>query len=156
MTSTSITSDRSTQARVAPAAAATVVGTLVFTALGTFGDGTEGADRGAAEFLVIAAIVAAVAALMFLLVVPRALRSGRTANLGLGLAIGSLPFVLVFWSGIAPVLAVSGILLGSAARRTGDGAGKGAAAVAIGALALLGYVAIYVLDWMATNNIAGM
>ena len=67
-----------------------------------------------------------------------------------------VPFVLVFWSGIGPVLAVSGILLGLAARRTGDGPGKGAFAVGIGALALLGYVAIYVSDWMATNNIAGM
>ena len=64
--------------------------------------------------------------------------------------------MLVFWSGIAPLLAVSGMLLGSAARRTGDGPGKGAAAVGLGALALLGYVAIYVSDWMATNNIAGM
>ena len=108
------------------------------------------------EFLVIGAIVVALAALMFLFVVPRALRSGRTANLGLGLAIAALPFVLVFWSGITPLLAVSGMLLGSAARRTGDGPGKGAAAVGLGALALLGYVAIYVSDWMATNNIAGM
>ena len=51
---------------------------------------------------------------------------------------------------------MSGILLGSAARRTPEGAGKGIAAVAIGALALVGYVAIYISDWMATNNIAGM
>ena len=64
--------------------------------------------------------------------------------------------MLVFWTGIGPVLAVSGMLLGSAARRTGDGPGKGAAAVGLGALALLGYVAIYISDWMATNNIAGM
>ena len=64
--------------------------------------------------------------------------------------------MLVFWSGIGPLLAVSGILLGLAARRTPNGAGKGAVAVAIGALAMLGYVAIYVSDWMATNNIAGM
>jgi len=156
MTSTSITSERSTHVPVAPAATATVVGTLAFTALGTFGDGTDGADHGVAEYLVIAGVVAAVAALMFLFVVPRALQSGRTANLGLGLAVASLPFVLVFWSGIAPLLAVSGILLGLAARRTTDGAGKGVFAVGIGALALLGYVAIYVSDWMATNNIAGM
>ena len=155
MTSTSISPDR-THVPVVPAATATVLGTLGFTALGTFGDGTEGADRSAVEFLVIAVVVAAVAALLFLLVVPRALRSGRTANLGLGLAIGSLPFVLVFWTGIGPLLAVSGMLLGSSARRTGEGPGKGVAALAIGALALLGYVAIYVSDWMATNNIAGM
>jgi hypothetical protein len=156
MTSTPITTERTTQVPVTPAAAATVLGTLAFTAVGTFGDGTDGANHSVEEFLVIAGVVAAVAALMFLFVVPRALSSGHTANLGLGLAVAALPFVLVFWSGIAPLLAVSGMLLGSAARRTGDGAGKGAAAVGIGALALLGYVAIYVSDWMATNNIAGM
>jgi len=156
MTSTPITTERSTQVPVTPAATATVLGTLAFTALGTFADGANGASHGVMEFLVIVAIVVAVAALMFLFVVPRALRSGHTANLGLGLAIAALPFVLVFWSGIAPLLAVSGMLLGSAARRTGEGPGKGAAAVGLGALALLGYVAIYVSDWMATNNVAGM
>ncbi len=159
MTSTSITSTHHTPLPVRPAAVATVLGTLAFAAFGTFADGTKGtggASADAMELVVIGAFVVALAALMFALVVPRALRSGRTANLGLGLAIGSLPFVLVFWSGITPVLAVSGILLGSAARRTPEGAGKGVAAVAIGALALLGYVAIYVSDWMATNNIAGM
>ena len=156
MTSTQMSPAHTTHVPVRPAAIATVLGTLAFTAVGTFGDGTEGSDQGAREFLVIAAIVVAVAALMFVFVVPRALRSGRTANLGLGLAIASLPFVHVFWSGIGPLLAVSGILLGLAARRTADGGGKGAVAVGLGALALLGYVAIYVSDWMATNNIAGM
>ena len=156
MTSTRIAPTRDTDIPVRPAAAATLVGTLAFVALGTFADGANGANHGFMEFVVIAAIAVAVAALMFLVVVPRALRLGRTANLGLGLAVGALPFVLVFWSGIAPALAVSGILLGTAARRTSDGAGKGTAAVVIGALALLGYVAIYISDWMATNNIAGM
>ena len=37
-----------------PAAVATVVGTLAFTAVGTFGDGTDGANHGVEEFLVIA------------------------------------------------------------------------------------------------------
>lgn len=157
MTSTPIAPTRHTTAiPVRPAAAATVAGTLAFIAFGTFSGGTGGEDDVVVEFVLMAAIVLALAALMFLVVVPRALRSGRTANLGLGLALGALPFVLAFWAGITPVLAVSGILLGSAARRTPEGAGKGIAAVAIGALALVGYVAIYISDWMATNNIAGM
>jgi len=156
MTSTQVSSTHNIPVPVLPAAIATVLGTLAFIAFGTFSDGTDGANAEPMEFVVMGAVVVALAALMFLLVVPRALRSGRTANLGLGLAIASLPFVLVFWSGISPVLAVSGMLLGSAARRTGDGPGKGSAAVGLGALALLGYVAIYVSDWMATNNISGM
>jgi hypothetical protein len=156
MTSTQMSPTSSIHLPVRPAAIATVLGTLAFIAFGTFADGPDGRSGNPMEFVVIGTLVVALAALMFLLVVPRALRSGRTANLGLGLAIASLPCVLVFWAGITPALAVSGILLGSAARRTGDGPGKGAAAVGLGALALLGYVAIYVSDWMATNNIAGM
>ena len=141
---------------VRPAAIATVLGTLAFVAFGTFADGTDGANadadgvrrhrrpRGRARSPDVP------------LRRPSRAPLGSHRQPGLGLAIASLPFVLVFWSGIAPVLAVSGMLLGSAARRTGDGPGKGAAAVGLGALALLGYVAIYVSDWMATNNIAGM
>ncbi len=156
MTSTPFAPTTDINLPIRPAAAATVLGTLAFVAFGTFADGSQGAEHDPMEFVVIGGFVVALSALMFLLVVPRALASGRTANLGLGLAIGALLFVLAFWAGITPALAVSGILLGSAARRTSEGAGKGAAAVAIGALALLGYVAIYVSDWMATNNIAGM
>ena len=154
MTSTPIAPTQETQLPVRPAATATVLGTLAFVALGTFAGGSD-TEHEPMEFVVIGGFVLALAAVMFLVVVPRAIASGHTAGLGLGLAIAALPFVLAFWSGITPVLAVSGMLLGMAARRTGD-PGKGAAAVGLGALALLGYVAIYVSDWMATNNIAGM
>ncbi len=155
MTSTTNATEPNTRSQLLPAAA-TVVGTLAFTALGAFGDGTEGAAHEPMEFLVMGVWIVALAAVMFLVVVPRSLASGRTAALGLGLSIAALPCVLVFWAGITPVLAVSGMLLGAAARRSGRGAGQGGVAMAVGALALLGYVAIYVSDWMATNNIAGM
>lgn len=137
-------------------AAATVVGALAFAALGTFGDGADGAAHESGDFLVVGAWILTLAAVMFLVVVPRSMASGRAAGLGLGLSIAALPLVLVFWAGITPVLAVSGMLLGAAARRSGRGAGKGGAAIVLGALALVGYVAVYVSDWMATNNIAGM
>jgi hypothetical protein len=66
-----------------------------------------------------------------------------------------LLLVPAFWSGLPAVLGSGGLVLGLAARRTRR-SGVATAAVAIGALAMIGYVAIYVLDWMATNNIAGM
>ena len=48
MTSTQMSPDRTPlTVPVRPAAIATVLGTLAFTALGTFGDGTDGADHGA-------------------------------------------------------------------------------------------------------------
>ena len=64
--------------------------------------------------------------------------------------------MLAFWSGLPLVLAVGGLIVGAAARRTDVRATLGAVAMAVGALALVGYVAIYVVDWMSTNNIAGM
>ena len=55
--------------------------------------------------------------------------------------------VPVFWAGITPALGVGAIILGlSGDRRTLSRIG-----VALGALALMGYVGTYVLDWMSTN-----
>ncbi len=145
-----------THRSILPVAVATLVGTTAFTALGMFADGTDGADGSVGEFLVIVGITAVAVAVVFGLVVPRTQHGTKAAGVGLGLAIAGLILVLAFWSGLTPPLAVGGMLLGAAARRTGLRPGLGGAAVAIGALALVGYVVIYGLDWMATNNIAGM
>jgi hypothetical protein len=154
---TSITATSSTtEARLFPLALGTFAGTTAFTALGTFVDGTDGAEHSTGDFLVIAGLTAVAVAVVFGLVVPRARAGSRAAGVGLGLSIAGMVLVLAFWSGLTPALAVGGMVLGAGVRRSGRGTGAGAAAIAVGALALLGYVAIYVLDWMATNNIAGM
>ena len=155
-TTTSRSTTTPTSRLVAPAAVVALVTSAAFTALGVFGDGTDGADHGAGGFLVVLAVSAVAVGILFGLVVPRALAGTRSAAVGLGLSIAGLLLVLVFWSGLTPPLAIAGMLLGAHARRTGQRAGAGGTAVAIGALALLGYVAVYVSDWMATNNIAGM
>ena len=140
--------------RILPVALATAVGAIAFNALGIFGDGTDGAEHSAGEFWVVSGLIAVATAVVFGLVVPR--YAGRSAGVGLGLAIaGLLLLVPVFWSGLPAVLAAGGVVLGLASRRTRR-SGVSTAAVAIGALAMIGYVAIYLLDWMATNNIAGM
>ncbi len=130
--------------------------TTAFNALGVFGDGTDGAEHGASEFFAIAGLSAVAVAVVFGVVVPRTLRGTKAAGVGLGLSIAGLVLVVAFWSGLTPALAVGGMVLGAAARRSGRRTTKGGVAVAIGALALLGWVASYVTDWMATNNIAGM
>jgi hypothetical protein len=156
MTSTQIPV-HSTQALSTPQlAAATFLGSVAFNALGTFGDGTEGSEHGWGEFVIVGGFSVVAVALVFGLAVPR-LRSSRKAGaVGLTLAILGLLTVPVFWAGVTPALAVGGLVLGGAARRTGRGGASGTAAVATAALALLGYVAIYVTDWMATNDILGM
>ena len=156
-TTTSTTSAQpGTDRSLIPIGVATAVGSSALAALGVYGDGTPGAEPDTGEFLFIVGISVVAAAVVFGLVVPRVRRSARAAGTGLGLAIAALVLVLAFWTGLTPPLAVGGILLGAAARQQGRRPGLGGAAMAIGVLALLGYVAIYVTDWMATNNIAGM
>ncbi len=59
---------------------------------------------------------------------------------------GYSSLVAAFWSGLPPILAAGGALLGWAGRDAERGRGMCRAAVAIGALALLGYLAIYASD----------
>jgi hypothetical protein len=141
---------------VLSAAAATFLGSLGFIALGIFGDGSASDEHGWGEFFIIVGFAAVAVAAVFGLAVARLQSSPKAGPVGLALALFGLVTVLVFWAGITPALAVGGMLLGAAARRNGLRTGFGTAAVAVGALALLGYVAIYVTDWMSTNNIAGM
>ena len=73
--------------------------------------------------------------------------SRKAAGVGLALSVFGLATVLVFFMGADPGLrgrAACCSALRPAARRCG--AGLGGAAIAVGALALLGYVAIYVTD----------
>ena len=133
-----------------PAAALTLAASFVFTSLGTIASGTSD-EHGWAEFLMVCGFSVVAVALVFGLAVARLQDSPRAAGVGLGLATVGLLTVVAFWAGVTPALAVGGILLGMAARRTGRSAGIGTAAMAVGALALAGYVAIYLADWLATR-----
>ena len=53
-----------------------------------------------------------------------------------------------FWSGLPLVLGVAGLVVGNAGRTAPSGAGKCIAAVVLGALAAVGYLAIYISDGM--------
>jgi hypothetical protein len=152
MTSTTTTAVP-TRTPLLPVAAGTFLGTCAFTALGVFGDGTEGATHSATDVLVVAGLAAVTIGVIFGLVVPRVQSGRRAAGVGLGLSLAGLLMVLLFWSGLTPPLAVGGIVLGAAARRSGQRPGLGGAAIAVGALALVGYVAIYTLDWLSTHGI---
>jgi hypothetical protein len=156
MTSTQIPVHSTQNLSIPRLAAVTFLGSVAFNALGTFGDGTEGSEHGWGEFVIVAGFSAVAVALVFGLAVRRLWSSPRAGAVGLTLAVLGLLTVVVFWAGVTPALAVGGLVLGGAARRAGRSGATGTAAVAVGALALLGYVAIYVTDWMATNNILGM
>lgn len=153
---TSTTVHHETRPPLLPVAAGAALMGIGFTALGVFGDGTGGAEHEPGEFFVIAGISLLAVAAVFGLAVRRLAGSPRAAGVGLALAVLGLLSVAVFWAGLTPALAVGGLALGADARRSRQHAGLGGAAVAVGALAVLGYVAVYVSDWLATNSIAGM
>ena len=142
------TSLKATVIPMAPIAVGTTLASFAFNALGIYGDGTGGADHSTSEFLVVCGIAVVAALVVFGLVVPRAIdkpTADRTATILAVLAVLTVP---VFWAGITPAMGVGAIVLGLGGdRRTLSRIG-----VALGALALMGYVVTYVLDWMSTNS----
>ncbi len=147
MTTTHAPRDTVSRPALVPVAAATLAGSLLFTAFGTVLS-PESDGHGWSELLIIGAFSVVAVALVFALVA-RAQDGPRAGGIGLALGVAALASVLVFWAGITPALGAGAVLLGLATRRTGQGSGVGMAAVACGALGLAGYVAIYVADWVA-------
>jgi len=137
---------------IVPVAVGTAAAAIGLNALGVYADG-KGGDASTAEFLVITGVIVVTTALLVGLLVPRIVGSTKAGVVGLVLAVLGALFVPVFWSGLTPAFAVGGILLGLSARRTGSRTGLGTAAIAIGALAGMAYVAVYIGDWMSTNGI---
>jgi hypothetical protein len=137
---------------IVPVALGTAAAAVGLDALGVYADG-KGGDASTSEFLVIAGVIVVTTALLVGLLVPRVLGSAKAGVVGLVLALFAVLFVPVFWSGLTPAFAVGGVLLGLSARRTGSRTGLGTAAIVIGALAGMAYVAVYIGDWMSTNGI---
>jgi hypothetical protein len=146
--STTIHAPITTRPATLPTAVATFVASCVFTSLGTVASGGSD-EHGWGEFFIVCGFSLVAVALVFGLAVHRLQDSPRAGAVGLGLSILGLLTVVAFWAGITPALAVGGVLLGMAARRSGRQAGIGTAAIAVGALAAVGYVAIYLGDWVA-------
>jgi hypothetical protein len=128
---------------IAPVAIGAIALATTFAAVGTYGGNAE---QGTREFLVVCAIIAVAAAVVFGLIVPRGLQREAAGATALTLSILGLLTVLAFWSGLTPILAGGGALLGWAGRDADRGRGMCRSAVVIGAIALVGYLVIYALD----------
>ncbi len=157
MTTTSATLPTSTRpSRPSPPGLAAVFGAVALNAFGIWGDGTPGSeDEALVSFLVVCGIIAVGAASSSAgscrgLCKPRSHRPGRRRRAG---AFGPRAAAgrAVFWTGLPPVLAVGGIVLGLAGRGAAR-SGMATAAVAVGLLAVLADIAVYVSDWMSTNG----
>jgi asparagine N-glycosylation enzyme membrane subunit Stt3 len=113
-------------------------------ALGAWGSFGDNGDFG--DYWPVLIIIAIVAAIVFGLVVPRAVSGAwPAARTGLILSVLGLLTVAVFWSGAPPIFAFAGILLGYLARQRGE-TGVATAAVVVGTLALVADIAIYIGD----------
>jgi hypothetical protein len=146
--STTTHAPTATRPATLPAAIATFAASCVFTALGTVASGTSD-EHGWGEFLIVCGFSLVAVALVFGLAVHRLQDSPKAGAVGLVLSVLGLLTIAVFWAGVTPAFAVGGVLLGMAARRSGQRTGLGTAAIAVGALAAVGYIAIYLGDWVS-------
>jgi hypothetical protein len=113
-------------------------------ALGAWGSFSDNGSFG--DYWPVLIIIGVLAAIVFGWVVPRAARGAwPMARTGLILSVLGLLTVIVFWSGAPPIFAFAGILLGYFARQRGE-AGMATAAVAIGVLAVVADLIIYIGD----------
>jgi hypothetical protein len=134
------------------AAAVVAAGIAIY---GAYGDPHAKANQeSAVPFLVIVDVV--VAALLFGLLVPRALRSG-SARWGLITSIVSVVALAAFWSGAPIALGAAGALIGAQgrqrARENGTPAGGHTAALVLGVVAILATVVFTVLgNTVMTSN----
>jgi hypothetical protein len=131
--------------QLAGAAAACAMGVLVLQYLVARPD--EDALR---EFLVVTGMIAVGTAIVFGLVIPRALARGGSGGIALTLSLLGLLLSAAYWSGLPPVLAIGGVVL---ARRTGDRAPTGLtrAAFGIGVVALVADLAVLIADAVASS-----
>jgi asparagine N-glycosylation enzyme membrane subunit Stt3 len=121
-----------------------VIAIAMAAALAAWGSLSGDGDFG--DYWPVLVIIAVLAAIVFGLVVPRAVSGAwPMARTGLILSVVGLLTVAAFWSGAPPIFAFAGILLGYFARQR-RGSREATAAVAIGVLALIADIVIYIGD----------
>jgi hypothetical protein len=118
-----------------------VLSVILAAALAAWGTFGGSGDNGVGEYLVVVAISVVAAAIVFGAVIPRTERSGMYARNGVILSVLGILSVFVFWTGLPPILGLGGLYLGAQQRDS-----LGLAAVALGALAVFGDVAVYIVD----------
>jgi hypothetical protein len=91
-----------------------------------------------------------VVCVVYPLVVARGLRQESAG--GRALALGIIALLLIvpaFWSGLPMILGAAAALVGYAGRKAARGSGQATAGFVLGILSMVGYVALYVSDWVA-------
>lgn len=140
--------DQTERARrlVVPAAVAATLVPLAVIAAWVWRDG--GVDE-LDELLIICGFIAVAVGVVFGLVVPRTLGKESVGSVALTLSVLGAVSVVVFWAGVTPALAAGGALLGWSGRDASKGRNISTAALVVGLLVLVAYVAIVIGDWNA-------
>nr|MBA3367016.1 hypothetical protein [Actinomycetota bacterium] len=115
---------------------------------GTIGE--RDGDEGWGDLWPVLLIIAGATLVVFAFLVPRTIVNRRNAGIaGLALSALAVAAVVVFWTGLPPILAIGGVVLGHEAwRRTEPGEGRVLAtgALVLGAGALVAYVIAALAD----------
>ena len=105
------------------------------------------------EITVTLTVLAIAASVVFGYVVPRALANDSAGGTALALSVPAVLLLLpAFWSGLPMILGLAGAMVGNAGRNAPSGSGKSITALILGALAVLGYLAIYIGDGILGGN----
>jgi peptidoglycan/LPS O-acetylase OafA/YrhL len=99
------------------------------------------------EIAIVMTLIAGTLLGIYGYLLPRELTKARPSRAALVLSIAAVILLLpAFWSGESLLLGAAGALLGYRNRKAPAGAGRSIAALLLGLLASIGYLAIYVMD----------
>ena len=144
-TSTTTSIDRnSLRSLVVPTGIATAVVSTVFTYLGAHDPG---------EYISMIALGLVSAAVVYGWVVPRALERSAAPKTAMAMSvIAALLTLPAFWTGLPLVLGAAGALVGTAGRVPRRDPVSPSRRLLIGALSVLGYLTIYIVDGIVMGN----
>lgn len=127
-----------TRISILPIALAAIITSAALAAWGTFGEETHAAR----EYLVVLAVIAVAALVVFGWAAPRAMRAPVVGWTGILLGILGIVSVVAFWSGLPPVFAGGAALVGWNQRESP----RGKIAILLAVLTIVADIAVYLGD----------
>jgi len=135
-----------------PVAVATLFAALALDAVDVWRGGSTDAVPRISDFMLVAGVTVVAAVVVFGMVLPRNIGAPTAGPAALVLGVLAVLAVPVFWLGIAGVLGVGAVLLGLDRTQAEHGPWLARLGAALGAVGAVGYVLMYILDWIETTT----